>query len=210
MVALIHLNECVWCDGNAFCHLICCCWSSAGMGENDVYTPSGTKARLHGLSLPGSPHQSSCAGTQGASCACFEAVMLDSLNRAAGMMSTQWQNKQRLQTRLCLTCMIAEAEVPGLVLTYTARVNGPLIDQRSAGWWQGDWQDTQGVWGGGDVLCLSSTASHILQFSLLLCHFALMLFFFGCVDSLQDCVAKRCFYFFLWLRQRSSMGSKAG
>lgn len=78
-----------------------------------------------------SPHQSYCGGLQGASWACAEP---DSLNRTAGMMSTQWQNKQCSQTSLSLTCVIAKAETPGLVLTYTVRLNGSLIDRRSARW----------------------------------------------------------------------------
>lgn len=105
------------------------------MRENDVYIQNDTKARLycpHSARLP--LINLTVEGSQGASWACFEAVMLDSLNRTAGMMSTQWQNKQRFQTRLSLTCVIAKAEVPGLVLTYTARLNGSLIDQRSGRW----------------------------------------------------------------------------
>lgn len=110
MVTQFHLNKCVWSDGNAFCHLICCCWSSSGMRENDVYIRSDTKARLYGPRSARLPLINHTVGvSQGASCACFDAVMLDSLNRTAGMMSIQWQNKQRFQTGLSLTCVIAEA-----------------------------------------------------------------------------------------------------
>lgn len=98
MVTQIHLNECVWSDGNSFCHLICCCWSSSGMREYDVYIQNDTKACLywpHSARLP--VINLTVEGSWGASWACFEAAMLDSLNRTAGMMSTQWQNKQRFQ-----------------------------------------------------------------------------------------------------------------
>lgn len=135
MVTQIPLKECVRSDRNSFCHLICCYWSSSGMRENDVYIQNDTKARLycpHSARLP--LINLTVEGSWGASWACFEAVMLDSLKRTAGMMSTQWQSKQRFQTSLSLTCVVAKAEMPGLVLTYTPRLNGSLIDQRSGRW----------------------------------------------------------------------------
>lgn len=59
----------------------------------------------------------SVEGSWGASWACCEALMLDSLKETAWVKSTPWQNKQHFQSRLILSFVIVKASVPGLSLT---------------------------------------------------------------------------------------------
>lgn len=118
-------------------------------------------------------------------------------------MSTLWQNKWcftgppmcHKTTRLNLTCVTASAEVPGLVLTFILRLNGPLIDQRisSQGGYGGrDWQDVQAR--GHDGLSPSASLPYqicVFYFFLLLFLY-LKLFCFGHVDSLHVRVPQSC------------------
>lgn len=123
------------------------------------------------------------------------------------MMSTLWQNKWRFmgppmchkKMHLSLTCVTASAEVPGLVLTSTPRLNGPLIDRRisSQG---GGWGGLTGCTGEGAwwPFAFSFTALSDLQF-LRFPGFFLLLFYvlkplcFGRVDSLYACLAQITF-----------------